>query len=380
MFCKRERHDAPKGRHFKICFFREAVFCWFLFFTILLASCQERGAKPVRHARQFRTEVRLKTTPVKQQGMSQLCWVYGMLATIETNHLMQGDSVNLSPAYAARMFLRDRAVDSYLGGGKEISTRGMMPMLTDIINRYGIVPYDSYPDQENANVTVLARKVARAEGNASRRRLGFTAAAREADDLMDQGLGYLPRMVFMLGAQYTPVEFAHSVCLPDEYEAYTSFSHHAFYRKFRLEVPDNQLGSEFQNLPIDSLMRLIEGTIRSGRAVCWEGDISEPGFDWPNGRATLLSDRASHHRSLSRPAKDGILITQQARQRAFERLLTTDDHCLELCGLAHDRQGRRFFLAKNSWGRTNRYGGYIYLSYNYVKMKTIAVCIPRSAK
>ena len=362
MFCKRERHDAPKGRHFKICFFREAVFCWFLFFTILLASCQERGAKPVRHARQFRTEVRLKTTPVKQQGMSQLCWVYGMLATIETNHLMQGDSVNLSPAYAARMFLRDRAVDSYLSGGKEISTRGMMPMLTDIINRYGIVPYDSYPDQENANVTVLARKVARAEGNASRRRLGFTAAAREADDLMDQGLGYLPRMVFMLGAQYTPVEFAHSVCLPDEYEAYTSFSHHAFYRKFRLEVPDNQLGSEFQNLPIDSLMRLIEGTIRSGRAVCWEGDISEPGFSFAQGLARLPK---------------GTGTSQQNRQRAFERQQTTDDHVMELMGLARDRRGRLWFMAKNSWGEDNPYGGFMYLSSDYVRMKTVAVMVQR---
>lgn len=67
--------------------------------------------------------------------------------------------------------------------------------------------------------------------------------------------------------------------------------------------------------------------------------------------------------------------TQQERQRAFEQFRTTDDHCMELCGLAHDDQGRRFFIAKNSWGTRNPYAGFMYLSYNYVRMKTIAVMV-----
>ena len=51
----------------------------------------------------FTVELRLPTTPVKDQGSSSLCWVYGMLATLETEHIMRGDSVNLSPDYVARM-------------------------------------------------------------------------------------------------------------------------------------------------------------------------------------------------------------------------------------------------------------------------------------
>ena len=50
----------------------------------------------------FTDEVRLSYTPVKNQGKSSLCWAYAMLATIETEHIMRGDSVNLSPAYVAR--------------------------------------------------------------------------------------------------------------------------------------------------------------------------------------------------------------------------------------------------------------------------------------
>ena len=45
-----------------------------------------KGVKLIRH------------TPVKQQGNSSLCWAYSMLATIESEHIMKGDSINLSIA------------------------------------------------------------------------------------------------------------------------------------------------------------------------------------------------------------------------------------------------------------------------------------------
>ena len=36
-----------------------------------------------------------RMTPVKQQGGTQLCWAYAMLAAIETEHFREGDSLNL---------------------------------------------------------------------------------------------------------------------------------------------------------------------------------------------------------------------------------------------------------------------------------------------
>ena len=51
----------------------------------------------------FTNELLLPMTPVKDQGKSELCWAYAMLATIETEHLLRGDSVNLSPQYLGRM-------------------------------------------------------------------------------------------------------------------------------------------------------------------------------------------------------------------------------------------------------------------------------------
>lgn len=58
----------------------------------MLLSCSRKSEdKEV-----FRVETINKITPVKDQGNSSLCWAYAMLATIESEHLMKGDSVNLS--------------------------------------------------------------------------------------------------------------------------------------------------------------------------------------------------------------------------------------------------------------------------------------------
>lgn len=345
--------------------------------VLMLTACSRPAKQQTAAPREFTVDYIVPTTPVRNQGNSPLCWAYAMTATIESERLQQGDSVTLSTDYLARLLLRDEARRAFLSRGEQpVSLRGMMTMTLDLMATDGILPLDTYNNLEGVNYHALAKK-ARDQARAA---TTLSRLDRHLDDLMDQDIGYLPRLVAMLGMTYTPRQFSESVCLPGEYEALTSFTHHPFMTRFALETPDNQLHDEFLNVPIDTLMCRTVHALKQGHPVCWEGDISEPGFDWPRGRATLPNDRESHHRSVTSPSPGGTALTQQQRQHAFEARQTTDDHCMELCGLAHDAQGRRFFLAKNSWGRSNRYDGFIYLSYNYVKMKTIAVCIPRSAK
>ena len=124
--------------------------------TLLISSCgyqrkpssrQETGDRP------FSLPAHVKligTTPVKNQGKSELCWAYGMLATIESEHIMKGDSINLSVAYIARMMLGEKAKEYYFSQGKKaINMRGMSSMLIHYINKYGAIPYDSYQDPKN---------------------------------------------------------------------------------------------------------------------------------------------------------------------------------------------------------------------------------------
>ena len=46
-----------------------------------------------------------------------------------------------------------------------------------------------------------------------------------------------------------------------------------------------------------------------------------------------------------------------------------------LIGIAHDENGKRYYIAKNSWGTGNHYGGLMYLSEQYVMMKTVAIVV-----
>lgn len=333
------------------------IFLIFSFTSFLFVSCnRQETAKP----NAFHNDVLLKTTPVKDQGKSELCWDYAMLATIETERLQLGDSVNLSPDYLARLWLQDQARTYYLTRGRvKVTLRGMMPMTLHLMERYGIQPFDSYhPFGAISYIALTKASMQVARASTSLRRLDDRLG-----DLLDKQIGYLPPTLFMLGMGYTPKQFAQSIYLPGNYVALTSFTHHPFGKPFVMESPDNRMLDSFYNIPIDQLMKTIISTLRHGHPVCWEGDISEPGFDFYRGIAMLTNEDHTP--------------TQQERQRAFEQFQTTDDHCMELCGLAHDRHGRLFFIAKNSWGTQNPYGGFMYLSYNYVRMKTIGVMVKR---
>ena len=329
--------------------------CW-----LMMSRKQQPVAMPTTA---FTEEIRLPSTPVKHQGNSSLCWVYAMLATIETEHLAQGDSVNLSPIFIARQFLTSQATESYLSQGrKPLSLRGMATMTLHLIEEYGAHPFDYYHAHQDVNWHVLTRRVAQLVDGAVARRTGIDAFREKLTTLLDQETGFMPRYVHMLGAEYSSEEFGQSVCLPEDYEALTSFSHHPWGERFALEVADNQLDDTFLNVPLDSMMTIIDHALLTGHPVCWEGDTSESGFSFATGVADT-NDKA----------------TPEQRQRAFERFQTTDDHCMALVGIAHDSHGRRFYIAKNSWGTENPFGGYMYLSENYVRLKTICVVVPVKA-
>ena len=68
--------------------------------AFLLCGC-------VAEEKHYTHEVLNRMTPIKDQGDSETCWIYAMLAAIETEHLAWGDSVNLSPYYIEKMMERE---------------------------------------------------------------------------------------------------------------------------------------------------------------------------------------------------------------------------------------------------------------------------------
>ena len=69
-------------------------------------------------------------SPVKQQGHTQFCWVYSMLAAIETEHFRQGDTLNL-PIEPAVEALKSTP-------GVPPSQRAMGQTLLNLVQQQGI--------------------------------------------------------------------------------------------------------------------------------------------------------------------------------------------------------------------------------------------------
>ena len=183
--------------------------------VFLLCGC-------VAEEKHYTHEVLNRMTPIKNQGKSQTCWIYAMLAAIETEHLAWGDSVNLSPYYIEKMLEQEPQCPK--------SKRGEPATTLRLLEKYGICGYDAM------------RKIE-------------TPA---------------PKWVFMYGATYTPQEFARSVCKPGEYMQLMSDDSKPYYQEFELEMEDNWLHDRYLNIPMDSLFAKTERAVRQHHGVCWE--------------------------------------------------------------------------------------------------------------
>lgn len=71
-------------------------------------------------------------------------------------------------------------------------------------------------------------------------------------------------------------------------------------------------------------------------------------------------------------------VTQASRQKEFEQLRTTDDHVMEIIG-TFMKGKQRFYVCRNSWGKNWGNKGLIYLSEDYLRLKTIAVFMSEEA-
>ena len=210
----------------------------------------------------FTHEVMNKYTPIKNQGKDGTCWAYAMLAAIETEHLMRGDSVNLSPYYAVRSSLEEQMMRFYLSMGKtEVHDRGTGHTLLNTLTRKGMVAYDAYHPTGNPQTAVVIRKITHAAQAAIHAKVGLQRYSKIINELLDESFGAKPKQVYMLGAQYTPEEFARSVCANNEYTSYTSFTHHNMGSRYVLEVADNWERDETYNLPLDTLVLRVVNAV-----------------------------------------------------------------------------------------------------------------------
>lgn len=352
----------------------------------------------------FTDQIRLKTTPVKNQYRSGTCWSYGGLSFLESELLNSGKGTyDLSEAFVIRNVYARKA-DQYVRwqGNINFGGGGAFHDVIEVLMHDGMVPEQVYSglttDDEHFVHGEMDNNFSAYVKAVTENKNGRLSPLwkRGFDGLLDAYLGEVPENFTYNGRSYTPKTFAESLGLStNDYVELSSFTHHPFYEEFILEIPDNWLLHPTYNVPLDEMMEIIDRSLEQGHTVAWGTDISEKGFSWSNGLAVVPdedktdlagtekekwekltpTERKKMLYSFNEPVKEKT-ITQEMRQKAFDNYSTTDDHAMEIVGSATDQNGNKYYIVKNSWGTDGHiYNGYFYASESFVRYKTIDLLV-----
>lgn len=333
-------------------------------------------------------------TSVKNQGSSGTCWSYSGNSFIESEMIRMGkEPVDIAEIYTARQVYHDKAKLYVLNSGSIAWGEG--GALHDVINmyrKYGVVPQEAYTgllhgatrnNFKEMSAIIKAMLDAYVKNPAGKLSPNWLS---NIDNILDSYLGKYPETFVYRGIKYTPKTFAKDVIgiNPDDYVALSSYKDYPYYQRFVLPVPDNWSHDTNWNVPMEDLTKIIDNAIMKGFTVGWATDVSEPYFSHKNGVAYVpdidLNDISAEVRAdLFKEPKPDKKITEEMRQEGLNNLTTTDDHGMQIVGLAKDQTGKEYYIVKNSWGTSNDYKGYLYVTKPYVQFKTTALLLHKDA-
>ncbi|HQW07134.1 MAG: aminopeptidase [Flavobacteriales bacterium] len=339
----------------------------------------------------FTTVVSAETTPVQDQGSSGTCWSYSTGSFLESEMIKHGGpSIHLSKIYAARKVYEEKAVNYLrMHGSLNYGDGGLGHDAVNMYGKYGAMPEEAYTglnfgndENEFAEMQAVLKGMLDALVKAPNDGK-LTPVWRNAfNGVLDAYLGEVPEEFTYNGKTYTPKSFADNVVKlkADDYVEFISGTDAPYYTRTTLMVPDNWALQPAYNVPVEDLTAIIDNALRAGYTVAWGGDVSEPTFSWKNGVAfTTMADaekltKAERQELFKSPQPEPV-ITAEMRQNAFDNYGTTDDHGMQLTGIAQDQNGTEWYVVKNSWGDSNDYKGYLYMSKPFVQYKTTAFLV-----
>jgi bleomycin hydrolase len=347
------------------------------------------------------------TTP-KNQYKSGTCWSFASLGLVESELLRMGkDTFDLSEMFVVRHSYDEKARRFVrMHGNMNFGAGGGFSDWLFVWKEYGIVPESVYHGLEigednhmHGEMDAVLTAYVKAIVKNPNKKLS-PVWLKGYNGILDAYLGDSPVVFEYNGKVYTPRSFADELGInPDDYYEITSFTHHPFYSEFILEIPDNWLYSKVYNVPLDEMIEIIDYAIEGGYTVAWASDVSDKGFSWTKGVAIIpeadLEDMGGTERerwekltdaekqkqlySFDGPGTEKT-ITQELRQQAFDNYETTDDHGMQITGIANDQEGNKYYIVKNSWGLTgNDYKGFFYASGPFVRLKTTSLMVHKDA-
>lgn len=388
----------------------------FAFLSVLLSVsfslpvlADNESDKNKKEAWVFEDVILLPATPVEDQHRSGTCWSFSGLSFLQSEMMRLGKpEVNLSEMFIVWHTYAEKARKHVrVHGNLNFAAGGAFHDVTNMISKYGIVPeevYDGLEYGEEKHVHGEMDRVLREYVDAvveNKNRKLSTAWHDAFTQIMDTYLGELPQNFTYQGQRYTPLSFAENLVglNMDDYVEVTSYTHHPFYSKFIIEIPDNWSWDEVYNVPLNEFEEIIDYSLENGYTIAWAADVSEKGFASGNKGIAVLPaapekdmtdaeitrweelperERENELYKLEKPVPE-MEVTQEMRQIAFDNFQTTDDHGMHIIGMAKGPTGQTFYKVKNSWGEYNKFNGYFYVSKPYVNYKTMCIMVHKEA-
>jgi len=377
-----------------------------IFFTALLSLTFFAYSQPVTNIEgsnyKFTKVYHLDATPVQSQGKTGTCWSFSGLSFFESELIRKGNKTPdaLSEMFVVRKSYENKADKFIRMDGKiNFSEGGAFHDIPWVIKNYGIVPYDVY-NGLNGNESYDHAEFFEVLNGSVQGLLKYMSASSNGissnwkpavNGILDAYVGKDIKEFEWKGKKYTPQSYAASIGLTmDDYVSLTSFTNHAPYAKCQLAIPDNYNWGDSYNVGLDDLMATVSNALANGYTVAWGADVSEKGFSFKNGIALVPEDPSTiqvsgkdnrnyndagadrNSNAFLSPTKE-VSVTAEMRQKGYDNKTTTDDHGMHIVGMYKDQNGTNYLLVKNSWGTGNYPKGYLYVSEQYFRLKTINI-------
>ncbi|MGH2667305.1 aminopeptidase C [Flavobacterium sp.] len=360
----------------------------------LVNSLKINASENSKAAFQFTDVVNIENTSIKNQGSSGTCWSYSANSFLESEMIKMGKKpVELSQIFSARNAYVEKGRNYVrMHGATTLGDGGAFHDVINMYKKYGAVPQSvytglNYGTDKNKFAEMGALTEAFLKAVVTNPNGELTPNWEKAyAAIIDSYLGQAPKSFDYNGKKYTPETFAKEVVgiNADDYIEISSLQEYPYYSKFVLMVPDNWSYDQVYNVKMNELTDIIDNAIKNGYTVAWAGDVSEKSFSWKNGVAFVpekkMEDMTAEEKAdlFNGPKKEAV-VTEEMRQKAFDNYTTTDDHGMHIVGISKDQNGKEYYIVKNSWGATNDYKGYLYMSKEFAKYKATAILLNKKA-